>query len=263
MSSFQAFNTPYGDESDDRGFSLHLLSTCSGIGDSGAATPSIIIQQFWGIWICSLWGLQAVMWLYHVIYCDENPYENVVPKERYDIYANNGSVTKHDDFMPNYMDVMPFDLSCLALSSSPRPSPPPPTPPTRAASPASSAVSEWHMSTPSSLPQDTDWPGIGSEDTDVGSCSYESGQGNHDGDSPLDSPAVSLIEEEEKKEEDVQVPTYMYELRSNRGGRSSDRGADRGRGSGAISPDPLDEISVIYEERVTTSRRGVSKHEVA
>ena len=124
------------------------------------------------------------------------------------------------------MDVVPFDLPNLTLSSSPSSSPPPPTPPTHPGSPASPAASERHMSMLMSLPPDTDRPGSPSEDTDVGSCSYKSDQSSPDDDSPHDSPtpsvspsvspAISLSEEGAKKKDNVQGPTY--ELRNSCGG---------------------------------------------
>ena len=57
-----------------------------------------------------------------------------------------------------------------------------------------------HMSTPTSLPPDTERPGTPSEDTDVGSCSYKSCQSSPDVDSPCvspsASPAITISEEE-------------------------------------------------------------------
>ena len=150
------------------------------------------------------------------------------------------------DFMMNYMDVVPFELSSIKLSPPPPcpplpcaphpPSPPvprpsptasphPPTPPTRPVSPASPSVSEGHMSTPTSLPPDTDRPGTPSEDTDVGSCFYKSSQSSPDddspGDSPSASPAITLSDEEEGKKEDP-----SYEL-------CSGHGRSRAQGPGA------------------------------
>ena len=148
------------------------------------------------------------------------------------------------DFIINYMDVVPFDLSSIVRPPSPgaphppsppapRPSPPAsPPPPTRPVSPSSPSVSEGYMSTPPSLSPDTNRSVTPSEDTDVGLCSYKSSQSSPDDDSPRDSPSasppitLSEKEEEEKKKED-------------------------------LSYDPLDDISVMEEERVSKHGRGV------
>ena len=125
------------------------------------------------------------------------------------------------------------------------------------------------MSTPTSLPPDTDRPGTPSQDTDVGSCSYKSSQSSTDDDSPLDSPSVSpsaspliTLRKAEEEEEEGKKEDPSYELRSGCGcGRSRAQGpgasgcaCGRGRGSGAICHDPMDDISVMEEER--ESKRG-------
>ena len=78
------------------------------------------------------------------------------------------------DFMMNFMDILPFILSSIIRPPSPPgphlsppASPHPPTPPTHPVSHASPSVSEGHMSTPTSLPPDTDRQGTTSEYTDV------------------------------------------------------------------------------------------------
>ena len=55
-----------------------------------------------------------------------------------------------------------------------------------------------------SLP-DTDRPGTPSEDIDVGSCSYKSSQSSPDDESPCDSPAITLSDEEEEKKKEAEM----------------------------------------------------------
>ena len=182
------------------------------------------------------------------------------------------------DFTINYVDVVPFDLSsnvCPPSPGAPRPPSPPaprpsppasPHPPTPSTHPVSPSVSVGHVSTLTSLPPDTDRPGTPSEDTDVGSCSSQS---SPDDDSPCDSPSVSpsasppiTLSEEEEEEKKKEDPSYG--LRSGRG-RSRTRGPGAhgpgarggGRGSGAICHHPLDDISVMEEERLSKHGRCV------